>query len=89
MRLQLCMVFAFVFAATVPAFAQQAPSLSPQEQLERAVLELAYTEREHKMCRQSLGDMWARANALEKQVQDLTTKLKTLKEPAGDKTNKK
>jgi len=73
----------------LPVFAQQPQPLAPQEHLERLELELAYIEREHKLCRQSLGDIWARANALEKQVQGLRTELKALKEPANDKAKKK
>ena len=83
-----------LFAMTVCsrfAFAQQPPApLTPQEHLDRARLELAYADREHTMCRQSLSDMWARGNTLEAQVkhlqdekQKLVDELKALKEPAS------
>ena len=66
--------------ATTPAFAQQPLPLTPQEQLDRARLELAYADREHAVCRQSLGDIWARANGMEADLKKLQDELKTLKE---------
>ena len=62
------------------AIAQQPPPLTPQEQLDRARLELAYADREHVVCRQSLGDIWARANGMEAELKKLQDELKTLKE---------
>ena len=81
------LVLFFAFASSV--FAQQPPPLSPQEQADRFALELAYVEREHKMCRSSLADIWLRANVLEKQVQDLTVKLKAMEETKGEPAKKK
>ena len=65
------------------AVAQQPATPSPQEQADRLALELAYVEREHKQCRGSLADLWARGNALEAQVKQLQEKLKTLEDTAG------
>ena len=62
------------------AFAQQPPPLTPQEEAERMALELVYIEREHKMCRTSLSDVWRRANGLETQVQALTKEKAALSE---------
>ena len=62
------------------AFAQQPPPLTPHEQLDRTRLELAYADREHAVCRQSLSDVWARANGMEAELKKLQDELKTLKE---------
>jgi hypothetical protein len=73
---------AFLLAATT-AIAQQPPPLTPQEQLDRARLELAYAAQEHAMCKTSLSDMWARANAMEGELRKLQDELKGLKEKPG------
>ena len=62
------------------ALAQQPPPSTPQEEAERLALELVYVEREHKMCRTSLSDVWRRANGLETQVQTLTKEKAALSE---------
>ena len=72
--------FVVIFCAALPSLAQQPQPLTPQEQLDRARLELAYADREHAVCRQSLGDIWARANAMEAELKKLQDELKGLKE---------
>ena len=56
------------------------PGFSLQEQADRLNLELVYAEREHKLCKQSMADLWARANTTEVQLKQAQDKLKTLKE---------
>ena len=62
---------------------------TPQEKSDRLVLEVVLIEREHKQCRQELSNMWRLGNDLEKQVQDLTAKLKALEEQSSAPAKKK
>ena len=62
---------------------------TPQETSDRLALEVVVVEREHKQCRQQLSNMWRLGNDLEKQVQDLTAKLKALEEAKSAPAKKK
>ena len=72
------LILALFLLGAVVAVAQQPPPPTPEKEVKRLTLELTYVEREHKMCRVSLSDVWDRANDLETQVQMLTKEKATL-----------
>mgnify|MGYP001576248450 CR=1 FL=1 len=81
MKRYIALVFFAMTVCSGFAFAQQLPAPpTPQEQLDRARLEIAYGERAHKFCRETLADVWARANAMEAQLRQAQDELKALKE---------
>ena len=74
------LLLCFLLFYPIIAFAQQPPPFTAQEQLDRVRLELAYADREHALCRQSLSDIWARANVVEAELKQLQGKLKAFEE---------